>query len=189
MQGHSPLEARSVASIAALPTVQAPIGSILDAEGGPILRAISLHQLIVLLPGRMIGLFALGTNPFAQTLGKYSQHGVGKVKRVAPEIQQPDHRFNGTVRMEGAEHQVASERGFNSDVGCFFIPHLADHDDIGVGAQKRPHRGREGEADLRMDLDLAKALLGDFNGIFGRPNLSLVGIDVFENRVKSCGFP
>jgi hypothetical protein len=74
----------------------------------------------------MIGLFALDADPFAQALGEHSQHGVGKVERVTPEMQQTDHCFDRAVRMEGTEHQVACERGLNGDVGRFFVPHLTD---------------------------------------------------------------
>src|SRR6202795_2471044 len=111
MEGHSPLEAGSVAGLTASSTIKTPIGCVLDADGGPVLRAIPLHQFVILLSTRMIGLFALDADPFAEALSEYSQHGVGKVERVTPEIQQTDHRFDCTVRMEGTEHQVARERG------------------------------------------------------------------------------
>jgi len=78
---------------------------------------------------------------------------------------------------------VARERGFTRDVAHFFVPHLADYDDVWVGRQKRPPRRCEGETDLRRDLDLAEAVLGDFNGVVGRPHFSFVGIDVPEPRV------
>jgi hypothetical protein len=64
--------------------------------------------------------------------------------------------------MEGSEYQVAGERGLNGDVSGFLVPHFADHDDVGTSTQKRPHCSREGQPDLRMDLDLAQAFLGDF---------------------------
>jgi len=39
-----------------------------------------------------------------------------------------------------------------------------------------------------MDLDLAETVLGYFNGVFGRPNFSFVGIEILENRVQGRRF-
>jgi len=181
-------ESRSITGLAATTSVEHELVIVDEPLPLPILQTIALNQLLILLNGWMICLFALGADPFAQSLGEHSQHRIGEVEGIAAQIQQTGYRFNRAVRMESTEHQVARERGFNGDVGGFFVPHLADHDDVRVSTQERPHRGREGKADLRMDLDLAETILGDFNGIFGRPNLSLVGIDVFENRVQACGF-
>src|SRR5262249_34423965 len=107
MQCHSSLEAGSIACLTSSPKRQTPLSAIRNTKGWPVLRSIPLHQFIILLSSRMIDFFALGTNPFTQTLSEHSQHGVGKVERVAPKIQQPGHRFDRAVRMEGAEHQVA----------------------------------------------------------------------------------
>ena len=189
MERHSSLEASLIAGLAASSAIQPPISTVLDAECGPGPRAIPLRQFVVLLSTRVIGLFAPGADPFAQALGEHSQHGVGKVERVAPEIQQTGHGFDCSVRMEGTQHQVACEGSLNGDVGCFLVSHFADHDDVGIGTQKGTHRGREGEADLRMDLDLTEAILGYFNGVFRRPNLSFVGIDLLENGMQVVVLP
>jgi len=79
-EGHSPLEAGSVTGFAASSTIETPLGTVLDAECGPVLRAIFLHQFVVLLLTRMIGLLALEAYPFAQALGEHSPHGVVKVE-------------------------------------------------------------------------------------------------------------
>lgn len=87
MDGDPALESRSIADFAAAPPIELQFITVFDAEFRPILQAPSLYQFIKLLAARMIGLFALGADPFAQALGKYSQHGVGKVEGIAPEIQ------------------------------------------------------------------------------------------------------
>ena len=81
------LESRSIADFAAAPPIESQFVTVFDAEFRTTLQAPSLHQFIELLAARMIGVLALGTDPFAQALGEYPQHGVGKVERVAPEIQ------------------------------------------------------------------------------------------------------
>src|SRR6185436_2445321 len=109
MERCSPLETSVIAGLATSSAIQPPIRMVLDAECGPGLRAIPLHQFVVLLSMRMIGLLAPGADPFAQALGEHSQHGVGKVERVASEIQQTGHGFDCSVRMECTQHQVACE--------------------------------------------------------------------------------
>ena len=97
MERHSSLEAGSIAGLAASPMVQTPIGCVLDAEYGPVLRAVPLHQFVKLLPTRMIGLLALDADPFAQALGEHSQHRIGKTKRIASHIEKPSDGFYCTV--------------------------------------------------------------------------------------------
>src|SRR5262245_5298030 len=188
MEWYPALESRSIAGLAPATSVKHELVVVDEPLPLPILQTITFSQLLILLNGWMIGLFALGADPFAQSLGEHSQHRIGEVEGIAAQIQQTNHRLDRTVGVEGTEHQVACERGFNGDIGRFFVPHLPDHDDIRVSTQERPHRGRERKADLRMDLDLAETILGNFNGVFGRPNLPLIGIDVLEDRVPCRRF-
>ena len=55
------------------------------------------------------------------------------------------------------EHQVAGERRLDRDLRRLVVADLADHDHVGVLAQDRAQRLREGEVDLGVDLHLADA--------------------------------
>jgi uncharacterized sporulation protein YeaH/YhbH (DUF444 family) len=70
---------------------------------------------------------------------------------------------------------MAGQRRLDAGAGGFEVAHLADHDHVWVGAQERPHGGREVEADLRPHLDLAQARLGDLDGVLGGPDLDVFG--------------
>ena len=79
---------------------------------------------------------------------------------------------------------MAGERGLDRHFRGFVIANFADHDDIGVGAQKCPHRGGKIEANLGIHLHLAQAGLRDFHGIFSGPDLSIRGIDRAERGMQ-----
>jgi hypothetical protein len=180
MQGHSPLEAGSGAGRAASSTGGPPLGAVLpmpdvDRSCEPAPCASSSHSR---RPGGAASLHGMQIHSHRRWASTPSLASA----TTAPTIPQADHRFDRSVRREGPEHQVARARGFTRDVAHFFVPHPADYDDVWVGRQKRPPRRCEGETDLRRDLDLAEAVLGDFHGVFGRPHFSFVGIDVPEPR-------
>ncbi len=72
---------------------------------------------------------------------------------------------------------MAGEGGFDADVSRFFIAHLTDHDDIGVGPQEGSHGGGKCKADPGLNLYLPQAVLGNFHRIFRRPDFPVGGID------------
>src|SRR5258708_25773813 len=46
------------------------------------------------------------------------------------------------------EHQVAGKRSLDARPRGFLVAHLADHDDVGIGAEKGLHHRGEVEADI-----------------------------------------
>ena len=68
------------------------------------------------------------------------------------------------------------------------IANFADHDHIGVGAEKRAHRGGKIEADFGIHLDLPQAGLRDLHGIFRSPDFSVAGIDRRRARNEAWWF-
>jgi hypothetical protein len=89
--------------------------------------------------------------------------------------------------VQRGEHQVAGERGLDADRGGLLVAHLADHDDVGVGAQKGPHHHREIEPGLAVDLHLAQALLRDLDRVFRGPDLGIGVVEELEHRVQRGG--
>ena len=69
----------------------------------------------------------------------------------------------------------------------FLVAHFTDHDDVGIGAQERPHGGGEIEPRLGIHLDLAQALLRDFHRILGGPDLGVRRIEIAQHRVQRSG--
>ena len=65
------------------------------------------------------------------------------------------------------QHQVAGLRGLDGDLGGLEVADFADHDDVRVLAQEGAQRGGEGQADLRVDVDLVDAGQVDFGRILG----------------------
>ena len=73
------------------------------------------------------------------------------------ELDQARDRAGGVARVHGREHQVAGERRLHRHLRGLGVADLADHDDVGVLAQDRAQRGREGDVDLALHLHLAEA--------------------------------
>ena len=66
----------------------------------------------------------------------------------------------------------------------FLVAHFTDHDDVRVGPQKGAHGGGKGPADAGVHLHLAQPALGDFDRVFGCPDLAASGVDVADDRVQ-----
>ena len=64
---------------------------------------------------------------------------------------------DGVVRVERREYEVARQRGLYPYVRGVEVAHFAYHYDVGVLAQNRAQRPREGEAGLFVDLHLPDA--------------------------------
>ena len=56
------------------------------------------------------------------------------------------------------QHEMPGERRLDRDLGRLDIADLADHDHVRVGADHRAQPGGEGEARLRVHLDLLDAV-------------------------------
>ena len=79
----------------------------------------------------------------------------------------------GVVGVQRREHEMAGQRGLDRDLRRLEIAHFADHDDVGVLAQDGAQHMREGQADLRLHLDLVDAFELVFDRIFDGEELAL----------------
>ena len=61
---------------------------------------------------------------------------------------------------------MAGLRGLDGDLGRLEVADFADHDDVRVLAQEGAQRRGEGEAHLRVDVDLVDAGQADFDRVF-----------------------
>ena len=71
---------------------------------------------------------------------------------------------------------MAGLRGFDGRFGRFGIANLADHDDIGILAQKRPQGRCEIQADLGIHLHLIDAFDVDLHRIFGGGDVAVFDV-------------
>ena len=156
MEGDPSLEAEPIAQVTADPSIEGKVVVVIYPYSRlPAFGAIRMDKFVVLLFGWVIGFFTGAADLFAKTFRQYTQHGIGKVESIAAQIQESRDSFDGAIRMHSAEHEMASERGFNCNISRFLVAHLADHDDIGVRTQKSPHGDSKGQSDFWMDLHLA----------------------------------
>lgn len=90
--------------------------------------------------------------------------------------------------MECRQNEVTGEGCLDTGGSRLMIPHLTDHDHIGVRPQKRPHHPGKIEADFRFALHLAQAFLADFHRVLGGPDFNARFVDVSHGRMKGGGF-
>src|SRR3989344_5787153 len=89
--------------------------------------------------------------------------------------------------MESREHEVARERGLNSDIGGFAVANLADHDNIGILTHNRAETLGKGVL-LSRNLCLYNTVEMILNGIFNSDYFYFWCMNLAEKRVKRCCF-
>ena len=184
VDAHPTLVPRLVADVAPLRPVEHEFVVVGDVQLLEMLLAVTLDDLVEFLAVGMVGLLAFLAEGPDETLGEDAQEGIGEVERVDPHVEEADDRFRGAVRVERAEDEMARQRRLDAGLGRFEIAHLAHHDHVRVGPEEGAHGGGEVEADLRLHLDLAESVLGDFDGVLGRPDLPVGPVDLVEGGVQ-----
>ena len=86
--------------------------------------------------------------------------------------------------MERGEDEVAGQRGAHGDLGRLRVAGLADQHDVGILAQDVAQAAGEGQADLRLDLDLADVVEPVLDGILDGHHVAPRGIDPVEGGIE-----
>ena len=188
VEGHASLKAGAIAGLTSFAAGQAEGIVLWDAELVPLFRSIALADFLVFFRFPDVLLLTIFANSTSEALGEDSQHRIGKAKRVAAHIEKPSDGFHGAVCVECAHDEVSGQRGFNADLSRFFISHFTDHDHVWVGPEERAHGSGKCEVDLRLNLNLPEPILGDFDGVFRRPDLNVWRINEAEDGVQGRGF-
>ena len=117
------------------------------------LEAEALDQL-----GRRLGrAAAVRAQPAHQPLRQHAaQHGGDQVV-LQPHVAQPGDAGGGRVGVQRGQHQMPGQRRLHGDLRGLQVADFADHDHVRILAQDRAQQAGEGQADLRLDLDLVDA--------------------------------
>ena len=86
--------------------------------------------------------------------------------------------------MQRREHEVAGHRGLRRDLRRLAVTDLAHEDHVGVLAQKRTQRVREGDAALWIHLDLRDPRQLVLDRILDRRDVHLARRDLTNGRVQ-----
>ena len=119
-----------------------------------------------------------------QALGEDADDRRGGQKGLDPHLHQPRQGTGGVVGVQGGENHVAGQRRLHGDLGGLAVADLADHDDVRVLAQDRPQAGGKGQADLRVDLDLADPGKLVLDRVLDRDDVLLPAVEPGEGGVE-----
>ncbi|MNE05386.1 hypothetical protein D3C80_979460 [compost metagenome] len=89
--------------------------------------------------------------------------------------------------MQGRQHQMPGQRCLHRHQGGFAVADLADHDDVRVLAQHRPHAVGEAQAQGRLHLQLVERRFQPFDRVFDGAQVDLRGGQQFEAGVERAG--
>src|SRR5829696_2714679 len=82
---------------------------------------------------------------------------------------------------------MARQGGLDAYLGRLHVAYLADHHDVGVGAQDVPQTRGEGQADLGVDLDLVQPRYLELHGVLDGYDVLLRGVDLVQGGVERGG--
>src|SRR4051812_27929244 len=133
---------------------------------------------------RRVHLAAVAAEFSRQPLGEHRRDRRARQERLDTHLVQARERTGRVVRMQRREYEVARQRGLDRDLGGLAVANLADHHDVGVGAEDRAQRGREGQARALVDLHLVDAAEPELDRILDRDDVDLRPVDLGQRRVK-----
>ena len=129
-----------------------------------------------------------GAQPADQALGDDQLDGRGHEERFHAHVHQARVGAGGVVGVDGAEDEVAGERGADGDLGGVEVADFTDHDDVGVLAQHVAQGAGEGEADLGAHLHLVDAGHLVFDRVLDRDDAQVGRVDLAEKGVERGRF-
>jgi len=80
----------------------------------------------------------MGTELPDQSLGYEAIRRIREVFGPDSHSEKARYRSGRAFGMDGRKYQMSGYRRLNGDIRRFLIPHLSDHDDIGILSQERP---------------------------------------------------
>ncbi len=92
---------------------------------------------------RLLAAFAEATR---ETLGDHAVEGRTHEERLDVHLGQAGHGAGRVVGVQGREHEVTGEGGFDGDLRGLVVADLTQQHHIRVASQDRAERAREGQA-------------------------------------------
>ena len=102
-------------------------------------------------------------------------------------VDQARQRARRIVGMQRGQHEVARLCGLDRDLRGFQVADLTDHDHVRILAQECFQRRCEGQADLRVHVDLVDAGQVDLRRVFRGRNVPVLGIEDVQAGVQRHG--
>ncbi len=130
---------------------------------------------------------AVGAQAADQPLGLDQAQRRGHQEGLDAHVDQAGDGRRGVVGVQGGEHQVAGQGGLDGDVGGLEVADLAHQDDVGVLAHEGAQGGREGQADLLLDVDLVDAEDVEFHRVFRGQDVHFLVVQLGDGRVEGVG--
>ena len=134
-----------------------------------------------------VALPALGTDPAHEPLGQDALERRRDEVRLDLEVHEPGDGARGVVGMQGGEREMSRERCLHGDRRGLPVPHLADHQDIGILAQDAAQRARERHPRLDVDRHLRDAIEVVLDRVLDGDDLLSRALPEAERRIERGG--
>src|SRR5207249_7521480 len=119
-----------------------------------------------------------------QSLRQHAMQRRYKVIRLYAHIQKPPDHVDDDICVNSRENQMARESRLNSDLRCFLVANLANHDLVRIVTQNRTQSTREGQTFLLVDRDLSNAMQLILNRVFNRDDFIFFVSDFVQGGIK-----
>jgi hypothetical protein len=86
--------------------------------------------------------------------------------------------------VQGCQHEVTGQCGFDCDLRRLVVTHLTDQDDVRVGPQDRSQRRRECQTSLDVRLHLVDTGESVLDRVLDRDDVHLGPADDVQGRVE-----
>ena len=136
----------------------------------------------------LIGGAALLTDAAEQTLAEHRFQRGGNEERFHTHVDQTRDRARRIVGVQGAENEMAGERGLHRDLRRLQIARLPDHDPVRVLPKKGTQHPREGQPDAFVHRHLNDAFEIILDRFLGGKQLGIDRIDLAQTGIQRRRF-
>ena len=124
--------------------------------------------------GRLKRGLAMGTIHSDQPLGHDTADSGADQERLASHIHQAGEGAWRVIGMDGGKDKVAGKGGLQSNLCCFFVPDLPDHNDVRVLAQDGSKGCRKGHLHGLIHLNLCDTIYFILYRVFNGCDVDLI---------------